>query len=278
MAVGDTVTYTVVVKNEGNVSVKAGKLTDDHVELSGKTFAFAPGETQTFKYTYTVTQADIDAGKIVNVVTANATAERGDDPEEVEATATVTTEEAEPELTVEKTASPTEGVKVGDKITYKVVVTNSGNVTVKGIALSDTLVTLSEEAFDLAPAGTKTITYEYTVTQADVDAGKIENTATATGKDPSDKEVTASDDAEVTTEAAAPKLTVEKTADPTEGVKVGDTVSYTVVVKNEGNVTVKGIELSDTLVTVSEEAFDLAPAETKTISYEYTVTQADVDA
>ena len=60
--------------------------------------------------------------------------------------------------------------KVGDTVTYTVVVTNSGNVTVKGIALSDTLVTLNEEAFDLAPAGTKTITYTYEVTQADVDA------------------------------------------------------------------------------------------------------------
>ena len=32
-------------------------------------------------------------GEIVNVVKANATAERGEDPEEVEATATVTTED-----------------------------------------------------------------------------------------------------------------------------------------------------------------------------------------
>ena len=151
-------------------------------------------------------------------------------------------------------------------MTYTVVVTNSGNVTVKGITLEDTLVTITEAAFDLAPNGTKTITYTYTVTQADVDAGKIDNTATATGKDPADKDVTASDSATVTTVAAAPKLTVtasdsatvttvaaapkltvEKTADPTSNVKVGDTITYTVVVTNSGNVTVKGITLEDTL-------------------------------
>ena len=34
---------------------------------------------------------------------------------------------------------------------------------------------------------------------------------------------------------------VEKTANPTSGVKVGDTVTYTVNVKNTGNVTVSGI-------------------------------------
>ena len=39
---------------------------------------------------------------------------------------------------------------------------------------------------------------------------EINNTATATGKDPKENEVKASDDAEVTTVAADPKLTVEK--------------------------------------------------------------------
>ena len=110
--------------------------------------------------------------------------------------------------------------KVGDTVTYTVKVTNSGNVTVKGIALSDTLVTLSEEAFDLAPNGTKTVTYTYTVTQADVDAGKIDNTATATGKDPSNSDVTASDDATVKTVEADAKLAVTKTASKTSGAAV----------------------------------------------------------
>ena len=48
------------------------------------------------------------------------------------------------------------------------------------------------------------------------------------------------------------KLAVEKTAKPTSEVKAGDTVTYTVVVENSGNVTVSGIELDDTLVKLSE--------------------------
>ena len=87
---GDMITYKVVVKNEGNVSVKDGVLADDHVNLSGETFVLAPGEETTFTYTYEAIQEDIDAGQIVNVVTANATAVRGNDPEEVKADATVT--------------------------------------------------------------------------------------------------------------------------------------------------------------------------------------------
>ena len=50
--VGDTITYTVVVTNKGNVSVKDGSLEDDHADLSGETFALAPGEEATFAYTY----------------------------------------------------------------------------------------------------------------------------------------------------------------------------------------------------------------------------------
>ncbi len=125
------------------MGVTAATLEDDHADLSGKTFDLAPGESATFTYTYKVTQADIDAGSIKNTVTANATAARGDDPEEVEASATVTTEAAEAELSITKEADPTEGVAVGDTITYTVVVTNVGNVSVEDGVLADDHADLS---------------------------------------------------------------------------------------------------------------------------------------
>ena len=150
----------MVVTNSGNVSVKDGTLEDDHADLSGETFALAPGEEATFTYTYEVTQDDVDAGEIVNVVKANATAERGDDPEEVEATATVTAEEAAAELSITKEADPTEDVAVGDTITYTVVVKNEGNVSVKDGTLEDDHADLSGETFALAPGEEATFTYK----------------------------------------------------------------------------------------------------------------------
>ena len=51
--------------------------------------------------------------KIVNVVKANATAVRGEAPEEVSATATVTAEAAAAKLSITKTANPTSNVKIG---------------------------------------------------------------------------------------------------------------------------------------------------------------------
>ncbi len=86
----------------------------------------------------------------MNVVKANATAERGENPEEVSATATVTAEEAAAKLSITKTAAPESGVKVGDTITYTVVVKNEGNVSVKAGKLVDDHADLSDKTFALS--------------------------------------------------------------------------------------------------------------------------------
>ena len=267
------------MKNEGNVSVKDGTLEDDHADLSGETFALAPGEEATFTYTYEVTQDDVDAGEIVNVVKANATAERGDDPEEVEATATVTAEEAAAELSITKEADPTSGVAVGDTITYTVVVKNEGNVSVKDGTLEDDHADLSSKTFALAPGEEATFTYTYTVTQADVDAGSIvnvvkANATAARGNNPAEVSATAT----VTAEEAAAELSITKSANPTEVDEAGTEITYTVVVKNEGNVTVKSGKLVDDHVDLSSKTFELAPGASETFTYTYEVTQADMDA
>jgi uncharacterized repeat protein (TIGR01451 family) len=265
VGVDDEIIYTVVVTNSGNVTITDITLDDTLVDLDVDPFDLAPDESKTITYSYTVTQADVDNGQIDNTVTATGKDPKGGDVEG-EAECTVTTEEPDPSLSVTKSADPSSDVAVDDEIVYTVVVTNDGNVTITDIELEDTLVTLSEDPFDLAPGASKTITYVYTVVQADVDAGSIENTVTATGKDPSDAEVTDDATATVTTVAPDASLSVTKTADPTSGVEADDTILYTVVVTNDGNVTITDIELEDTLVTLSETPFDLAPGASKTIT------------
>ncbi|MCW1060953.1 hypothetical protein OJ593_10610, partial [Streptococcus anginosus] len=77
-------------------------------------------------------------------------------------------------------------------------VSNSGNVTLSGVVVSDPLLggelgTITT----LAPGASQRVTGTYTLTQADVDRGSLENTATATGTDPHGTAVTASDSATV---------------------------------------------------------------------------------
>ena len=108
-------------------------------------------------------------------------------------------------------------------------------MTVNSLALKDILEGIELGALDkttIAPKETATATATYEVTQADVDAGEINNTVTATGKDPSGEAVTGEASAKVTTEEAAAAIKVTKTANPTSGVKVGDTVTYTITVEN----------------------------------------------
>src|SRR5438046_810230 len=66
---------------------------------------------------------------------------------------------------------------------YRYLVTNTGNVTLKNpVTVTDDLTTVScpvLPAAGLAPGATLTCTSSYVVTQADVDAGFVLNTAFA---------------------------------------------------------------------------------------------------
>ncbi|WP_220764819.1 hypothetical protein, partial [Flavobacterium sp. UMI-01] len=99
----------------------------------------------------------------------------------------------------------------------------------------------------LLPNGVGVATQDYTITQADIDAKMVTNTAIAKGKDPSGNDIedtsgTAvdNDDSTVTTLPTQEKLAFVKTAvyngDPTKA-KVGDKITYTFTVTNTGNVT-----------------------------------------
>ncbi len=75
----------------------------------------------------------------------------------------------------------------GDSVTYVFNVTNTGNVDLHDISISDPLPnlgTISPAIIPLLPVdGTGSFQASYTVTQADIDAGTIENTAVASAKD-----------------------------------------------------------------------------------------------
>ena len=109
------------------------------------------------------------------------------------------------------------------------------------MALTEELAGIVEvsalSATTLAPNAEATASYKYTVTQADVDAGKIVNTVTATGNPPTGDAVSDTATVTVTTVAAEAAIDVTKVADKTSGVKVDDEITYTITVTNTGNVT-----------------------------------------
>ncbi|WP_433764996.1 DUF7507 domain-containing protein [Flavobacterium ginsenosidimutans] len=97
------------------------------------------------------------------------------------------------DLSMIKKATLSSCGKVGDQITYNFDIKNTGQVPITNISVSDPMpgmVFSSNLISSLAVDQTATITATYTITAADVTAGRIVNSATVTGTDPSLNTVT----------------------------------------------------------------------------------------
>ena len=190
-------------------------------------------------------------------------------------------------MTLTKSATPNSGVVTGDVVTYSFHGQNTGAVTLHGVTVTDPMTGLS--AVDctpatpatLAPGDTIDCSATYTVTQADVDAGSIDNTATVSGLDPADNPVT---DSEATTVQAHQVETIgfTKTASPDGNAAVGDVITYTMTATNTGTVTLDNTVIADSMPGLSAldctpaQGASLAPGGSMTCTATYTVTATDV--
>jgi uncharacterized repeat protein (TIGR01451 family) len=274
-AVGDVLSYTITVENTGNINITNINITDPLTGLNTTIATLAPGASQTFNESYTIIQADLDAGSVINTATAAGEDNNGDPVSDLDS-ATVTADQ-DPELTVTKTADPLTYASVGDVINYTIVVQNTGNVTLSDIVVTDPLTSLNTTIATLAPGASQTFNESYTITQADLDAGSVTNTASADGEDTNGDPVSDNDSATVTA-VQDPELTVTKTADPLIYATVGDVINYTIVVQNTGNVTLSDIVVTDPLTGLNTTIATLAPGAGQTFNESYTITQADLDA
>src|SRR5690606_23644705 len=126
----------------------------------------------------------------------------------------------------------------------------------------------------LAPGETATATATYTVTQADLDAGGITNTATASTV--YNDETIADDDSVTIPAVASPSLKVEKSSEGTFK-EAGDLITYYVKVTNTGNVTLTGIQVRDDMLGLNETIDSLSPGESRTFTGTYTVKESDLE-
>lgn len=174
---------------------------------------------------------------------------------------------------------------LGERVKFDYRATNNGNVAVSGLTLASSNGAVTCAATDLAPgASTDCVSAEHEVTQDDVDAGTIADTATATATSRGGASVSSDASASVaTTEQAAATGLALSTVITAEGDPgVGDEVGLQVVVENTGNVTLNNITATianETGFTVDCAAGALAPGKSTTcaVTGKYTVTQSDVD-
>ncbi|MDQ0649461.1 putative repeat protein (TIGR01451 family) [Microbacterium natoriense] len=297
---GDTIQYTFTLTNTGTTTLHNGQIDDPMLggavtcdALEGA--VLAPGQSVTCDpVAYTLTQDDIDNGVVRNTASTIA---QGPDNRFVEDTASASADidqTAGIELT-KKAGQVTDAnddgfVGAGDTIDYSFTVQNSGNTTLTDVAVTDPLLgtgALCTIAELLPGASADCGPFTYALTQADIEAERRPNTATATGDSPIG-EVGDEGSAEVmfagTTAIALTKTpgSIDPGADGMVGA--GDTVPYTFTVRNTGTTALRNIVLTDPLLGGELECpaldgLELMPGRDATCGpIDYTLTQADVDA
>jgi len=259
-----TVTYSYLVTNTGSVTLTGIALSDDNDndDMSCPATSLAPAATMTCTATHTFTQAELDAngsptagsGTLSNTVTASSN-------EALDATDSLDipiTQNAA--LTVNKTATLNDGViapsgevNVGDQIAYGFEATNTGNLTLTNVTVSDSLLGSlgCTPIANLAPGATQSFTCTnnvYVLTQTDIDKGSVTNTA-----DVNANEVCtgANDctDTETTPFVLVIDPAISKVGDPLQA-SIGETVTFTLDVTNQGNTSANGVVITDNLPSI----------------------------
>ena len=280
-AEGEEVPYTFEVTNTGALPITEMVVTDPNAtDITCDTDELAPGESTTCTGIHVVTAADLMAGEIINTAHVNGVTPEG--PVESPSNTIIIPGAATPALTIVKSTTTDELPAVGEDIDYEFVVTNTGNITMNDIEVSDPNATNIEcPETTLAPGETMTCTAVHTVTQDDVDAERVENVAAVVGTPPGGDPIDPVPSNPVVVEGdSVISLSIIKSAVQDELPEVGENIDYRFVVTNEGNVTMDDVTVTDPKVSDLEcpEAVSLAPGESTTCTATHTVTQADWDA
>jgi len=164
----------------------------------------------------------------------------------------------------------------GNLIAYRFEVCNTGNVDLINVRISDPMTTVIGDLISIAAGECDNNSFiaSYSLTQADIDNGVVINSATVTANDLNEVPVMdISDDPNIQMEIdiendgepddptetfilQKENLTLVKTGvfndENGDGIaQPGETVSYSFIVQNNGNVTLNNIILDDPLLTIS---------------------------
>ncbi len=277
-AVGDVLNYRIVVANPSNVTLTEVSVSEPLTGLTINGLTLAPGQTQTYLTSYTLTQADIDNngggdGYIDNVAVADSAQTTSvSDIESVPVLRTIGMDFDKGIVGINGGNGNDLADAAGDVLNYVFTVNNPGSVTLTNLTVVDNLTGLSETLASLAPGATVTYNSSYVLTQADLDSnaggdGVLINTATADSS-----ETPAFTDSEGVTVVYQPIIDLTKYVSVDNGVTWADAngptgplllsasgidPQFRYTVTNSGNIT-----LGD--VTLTDAVYDLNGAEAGT--------------
>jgi uncharacterized repeat protein (TIGR01451 family) len=187
---GQVIRYTFRVTNTGNVTLTHVHVTDNLKSLPPvhcPQTTLAPGQSETCTASYRITAHDLDAGHVTNTATAGGDPPHGTTPAKSPPSTATDTAVERPGIKVAKSAAPAVFAETGQVIRYTFRVTNTGNVTLTHVHVTDVLEGLSAvhcPKAALAAGQSETCTASYQITLADLTAGHVTNSATAHGDPP----------------------------------------------------------------------------------------------
>ena len=256
VSVGGTVTWTYAVTNTGNVALSNVDVSDDQgvtpVFQSGDNgnSLLDPGETWIYRATGTATAGQYDNMGAVTAIDPRQTQVVDEDPSHYFGyTASIDIEKSTNGQDADSPTGPL--VAVGELITWLYEVTNTGNV-----GLDDVVVTDNQGVFPTYQSGDDgdgvldpSETWIFRATGI-ATAGQYGNLGTVVAKGPEGAQVTDEDPSHyfgVTSGIDIEKSTNGQDADSPQGpiVAVGDPVTWTYNVTNTGNVDLSNVVVTD---------------------------------
>src|SRR5207247_1861997 len=242
---GSVVTWTYEVTNSGNVTLSNIAVTDNKAgAVSCPAATLAPGASFTCSKTGTAI-----VGQYTNVGTVTATDVTG---QAVKASNADAYFGANPAIALVKTTNGTDNdtapgptVATGSTITWAYTVTNTGNVALSNVAVTDNRIgTIG------CPAATLAVGASMTCTKTGVAvAGQYTNIGTVTARDITGKTVSASNPDNYF--GANPGVSIVKKTNGTDNdagtgptVNIGSTVTWTYIITNTGNVALSNVAVA----------------------------------
>ena len=290
-AAGDIISYQINVNNTAGIPLTNVTVTDPLIGGLLNVTNLGVGSNETLYGNYTVTQSDIDnngngTGFIINNATVDC-----DQLGPKNATVTTPIESC----TIVKTVIGVTGdgngnvTAAGDIISYEINVNNTAGIPLTNVTVTDSMLGGLFNVTNLGVGNSTTLYGNYTVTQEDINnngngAGFIINNATVDCDQLGPKNATATVRIE-----SDPNYSIFKSVinpDPSGDCIInspGDEVPYRIVVKNEGNVDLTNVTVSDALVSLPDPTGDdnddgiLNPGETWEYNGIYRLTQDDIN-
>jgi len=249
---GESLNFDLALTNTGDVDITDVVLTDNQA-IVGPDYQYGDdgdnvleaGETWIYTAISQVSQADIDAGFFTNIATATGTSGGGILPDVSDTVTVIPT--WLPAITLTKEV--TDGFSYnqsGDQISYSYTIENTGTVTLSGpfTVSDDKIPNVPAAVGTLLPGALVTVNANYITQESDLMEGNVTNIAVASTIFQGQPVI--SNEAEATVYVDQADLSIMKSVNDMHP-NVGDEITYTLSVLNEGPNPASGVDIVDVI-------------------------------